>query len=50
VTLNEAVPVLALLSVAEQVTRVRPSGNRLPDLGAQVAGTGPSTASMAVTV
>jgi hypothetical protein len=50
VTLNEAVAVLALESMAEHVTRVRPSGNRLPDRGSQVTGTGPSTASLAVTL
>ena len=49
-TANFAVDVLALESVAEHVTTVWPIGSRLPDLGAQVTGTFPSTASLAVTV
>ena len=50
VTLKDAVPVLALESVAVQSTRVRPIRNRLPDRGTHVLGTWPSTASVALTV
>jgi hypothetical protein len=50
VTVKDAVLVLPLVSVAEQVTRVRPTANGLRDLGEQVTGTGPSTSSCAVTV
>ena len=50
VTLNDAFRVLALESVAEQLTTVRPIGNRLPDRGWQVTGTRSSTASVAVTL
>jgi len=50
VTLNDALRVLALESVAEQRTTVLPIRNRLPDGGAQVARTRPSTASLAVTL
>ena|SRR5919198_6028003 len=50
VTLKDAVPVLALESVAVQRTTVRPIRNRLPDRGTHVAGTWPSTASVALTV
>ena len=49
-TINLAVAVLALESVAEHLTTVRPIGNRLPDRGTQVTGTWPSTESLAVTV
>ena len=49
VTRNVAVLVLALVSVAEQRTRVRPILNRAPDAGRQVAVTAPSTSSCAVT-
>ena len=49
VTLNAAVPLLALESVAEHLTAVRPIGSRLPDFGTQVTGTWPSLASLAVT-
>jgi hypothetical protein len=49
VTTNVAVLVLALVSAAEQRTRVRPILNRTPDAGRQVAGTAPSTSSCAVT-
>ena len=49
VTLNDAVPLLALESVAEHLTAVRPIGSRLPDFGTQVTGTWPSLASLAVT-
>ena len=47
VTVKLAVPVLALESVAVQVTRVRPMWKALPEAGLQVAGTGPSTSSCA---
>ena len=47
--MNLAVDVLALESVAEHVTTVRPIGTRLPDRGAQVTGTLPSTASVPLT-
>jgi hypothetical protein len=49
-TMKVAVLVLPLVSVAEQVTRVRPTANRRPDRGEQVTGTTPSTSSCAVTV
>ena len=45
-----AVDVLALESVAEHLTMVRPIGNRLPDRGTQLARTWRSTASLDVTV
>jgi hypothetical protein len=45
VTLNVAVAAFPLESVAEQVTAVVPSLNRLPDRGLQVTGTVPSTLS-----
>jgi hypothetical protein len=48
--MNLAVDVLALESVAEHLTTVRPIRNRLPDRGAQSTGTRPSTASLDVTV
>ena len=48
--MNLAVDVLALESVAEHLTTVRPIGNRLPDRGTQVTGTWPATASLAATV
>jgi hypothetical protein len=41
---------LALVSVAEQRTRVRPIRNRLPERGRHVTGTGSSTSSVAVTL
>src|SRR5206468_3669203 len=50
VTVKVADPVLSLLSVAEQVTVVTPSGKVLPDGGVQVAVIEPSTASLAVAV
>ena len=50
VTRNFAMPVFALLSEAEHVTSVRPTMNRLPDLGVHDAVTAPSTASLAVTL
>jgi hypothetical protein len=37
--MNLAVAVLALESVVEHLTTVRPRGNRLPDRGAQVTRT-----------
>ena len=49
VILKLAVAVLALVSVAEQWTRLRPMRNRLPEGGRHLTGTGPSTASLAVT-
>src|SRR6266511_415991 len=45
--MNDAVRVLALLSVAEQRTSVRPILKRLPDFGLHETGTLPSTASAA---
>jgi len=45
VTVNVAVSVLPLLSVAEQVTRVLPSLKRLPDRGLHVTDSEPSTLS-----
>ena len=50
VTRNFAVPVFALVSDAEHLTSVRPTLNRLPDLGVHEAVTAPSTASFAVTL
>src|SRR5206468_12549906 len=50
VTVKVADPVLSLLSVAEQVTVVTPSGKVLPDGGVQVAVIEPSTVSVAVAV
>jgi hypothetical protein len=50
VTVNVAFRVLALVSVAEQVTRVRPTRNREPDRGRHVTGTSESTSSTAVTL
>jgi hypothetical protein len=49
VTVNRARRVLPLVSVAVQVTLVRPSLKKLPDAGLQNMGTAPSTASCAVT-
>src|SRR6187551_2957474 len=49
VILKLAVPALALVSVAEQLTRVRPMRKRVPERGRHVTGTGPSTSSVAVT-
>jgi hypothetical protein len=45
--LNELLPVLPCLSVAEQVTVVEPIGKVSPDKWSQVAGSGPSTISEA---
>jgi hypothetical protein len=50
VIVNLAVALFPLLSVAEQLTTVRPILKRLPDLGRHDAGTAPSTSSRAVTV
>ena len=50
VTVNVRVAALALLSVAEHVTRVLPSLKIDPGLGMHVAGTAPSITSKAVTV
>ena len=50
VILNDALAVFALVSVAVQLTTVRPIGNRLPERGAQVTGTSPSAPSLAVTL
>jgi hypothetical protein len=50
VTVNRAVVVFALVSPAEQRTVVRPIRKRLPDFGAHTAETGPSTASVALTL
>ena len=50
VTVNDVVALLALESVAEHLTTVRPTLNWLPDQGMHVAGTVPSLASFAVTV
>jgi hypothetical protein len=47
---KRAVALLALESVAVHVTRVRPIANSLPERGLQLTGTGPSTASLALTV
>lgn len=49
-TVNAALAALALESVAEQVTLVRPSLKRVAECGPQVTGTEPSTASHAVTL
>lgn len=49
-TVNDALLALALESVAEHLTLVRPTLNRLPDRGVHVDGTLPSTTSFAVTV
>ena len=48
--LNAAVTVFALWSVASHVTRVLPSGKRLPDSGRTPTGTTPSVSSWAVTL
>jgi hypothetical protein len=48
-TVKEAVLELPLVSVAEHVTRVRPTANAVPDLGEHVTGTRLSTSSCAVT-
>ena len=45
VILNVAVAVFPLESVASHVTRVLPSGKRLPDLGSHPTGTTPSVPS-----
>jgi len=50
VTVKLPVDVLPALSVAEQVTTVRPTGKVEPDGGEQVTGTVPSTTSVAVAV
>jgi uncharacterized protein YhbP (UPF0306 family) len=50
VTVKEAAPLLALVSVAVHVTVVGPSGNVDPLAGVQVTGRGPSTRSAAVAV
>jgi hypothetical protein len=50
VTVKEAAPLLALVSVAVQVTVVAPSGNVDPLAGVQVTARGPSTRSVAVAV
>ena len=50
VTLKRPAIVFALVSVAEQLTKVRPILKRLPDLGWHDTGTEPSTASLAVTL
>ena len=47
VIVNVEVAVFPAASVAVQVTVVVPSGNRLPEAGAQETETGPSTASVA---
>jgi hypothetical protein len=49
VTVNRAVPVFELLSVASHRTVVLPIGKRLPDFGAHAADTVPSRSSRAVT-
>jgi hypothetical protein len=49
VTVNAAMAVLALESVASQRTVVLPTFKRLPDLGWHATGTEPSTSSVAVT-
>jgi len=49
VTVKELSPLLPALSDAEHVTVVVPSGNTDPDSVVQVAVTGPSTSSSAVT-
>src|SRR5262245_37063456 len=51
VTVKDAVPVFPCASVAEHVSVVVPTGNLSPELsGEQVAVSGPSTLSVAVTV
>jgi hypothetical protein len=50
VTVNDAVPVLPAASVAEQLTVVVVIGKVEPEAGVHVAGTVPSTLSVAVTV
>src|SRR5262245_11960308 len=47
-TMNEALPVLPAASVDVQVTVVWPSGNVLPEGGAHVVATAPSTRSVAL--
>ena len=49
VTVKVLSPLLPALSVAEQVTVVAPMGNTVPDALLQVAVSGPSTSSLAVT-
>ena len=46
---KRAVALLPLLSLAVQVTVVRPTRKRLPDFGLQTAGNVPSVASVALT-
>jgi hypothetical protein len=48
VTVNEQLPVLVLVSVAEQVTVVVPTGNVAPEAGVQTTGITPSQLSLAV--
>src|SRR6185295_10388299 len=48
-TWNWRTTVLLCASVARHVTVVVPSGNSDPDAGVQIAATGPSTTSLAVT-
>jgi len=48
VTLKEFMPVLPLVSVAEQVTVVVPSAKLVPEAGLQVTETGPSQISLAL--
>jgi hypothetical protein len=50
VTVNDAIPVLPLVSVAVQFTVVAPSGNVDPLAGVQLTTTAPSTTSLAVAV
>jgi hypothetical protein len=50
VTVKEAAPLLAFVSVAVHVTVVGPSGNVDPLTGVQVTASGPSTRSVAVAV
>src|SRR5574337_302530 len=49
VIVNEARALFALVSVALQVTRVRPSRNLVPDFESHVTGRAPSRSSLAVT-
>jgi hypothetical protein len=49
VTVKLACAVLALVSLAEQLTVVAPGRNKLPEPGMQATDTGPSTSSVAVT-
>jgi hypothetical protein len=49
VTVNVTLAALALESVAEQLTFVRPIRKKLPERGTQVTGSVPSTTSIAVT-